>query len=153
MKRGIWKSMGLVAAVALAVTSLAWRGSMAEIKVFQPEPLGGMKEVSASADSKKLDAEAVEYFRGQFSIASARYYLTPSEIPWIAVSKSVQNQMEEKSIRRLVFDWYEPGIDFVDVYPQDNNKAAVAVVMARGTALNADRLVGYYVLSGRAAAR
>ena len=131
----------------------AWGCGMAETKVFQPKPLDGMKEVPVSEDSKKLDAEAIAFFRDQFSIESARYYQVPGEIPWIAVSKSVQNQMAEKSIQRTMFDWYEPGIDFVEVYPQGNNGAVFAVAMPKGTNPSADKLVGFYVLSAHAAAQ
>ncbi|MFO1425028.1 MAG: hypothetical protein U1F70_15520 [Candidatus Competibacteraceae bacterium] len=120
---------------------------MTETMVFQPKPLDGMKEVSASKDSDKLDAEAVAFLRGRFLIESARYYQVPSEIPWIAVSKSVQNQMAQRSIQRKMFEWYEPGIDFVEVYPQGNHGAAFALAMSKGANPSADKLVGFYVLS------
>ena len=73
-------------------------------------------------------------------------YQVPGEIPWIAVSKSVQNQMAEKSIQRTMFAWYEPGIDFVDIYPQ-GKKAAFALAMPKGTNPSAEKLVGLYILS------
>ena len=124
---------------------------MAETRVFQPKPLDGMKEVPVSEESRKLDAEATAFFRDHFTIKSARYYRVPGEIPWIAVSKSVQNQMAEKSIRRTMFDWYEPGIDFVEVYPQGSDGAAFAVAMPKGANPGADKLVGFYVLGAHPA--
>ena len=120
---------------------------MAKSNVFQPTPLDGMNGVPASEASEKLDAEVEAFLRGQFSIESARYYLVPGDIPWIAVSKSVQNQMAEQSIQRTMFDWYEPGIDFVEVYPQGNSGAGFAVAMPQGTNSRAEKLVGFYVLS------
>jgi hypothetical protein len=152
MKREMRTWKNTITVVALAML-LAWGCGMAEIKVFQPKPLDGMKEVPASEDSEKLDAEAIAFFRDQLTIDSARYYQVPGAIPWIAVSKSVQNQMAEKSIQWTMFDWYEPGIDFVEVYLQGNNGAAFAVAMPKGTNLSADKLVGFYVLSAPVAAQ
>ncbi|HLK63430.1 MAG TPA: hypothetical protein VKU19_08320 [Bryobacteraceae bacterium] len=142
-----WKNASIVVALAMS----AWGCGMAEIKVFQPKPLDNLKEVPATDDSKKLDAEVTAFLRNQYAIASARYYQAPGEIPWIAISKSVQNQMAEKSIQRTMFDWYEPGIDFVEVYPEGKN--AFAVAMPTGTKSNADKLVGFYILSANAAAK
>lgn len=139
--------------LVVVLAMLPWGCGMTESKVFQPKPLDDMKEIPDSKDSKKLDAEAIAFFRDQFSIESTRYYLVPGKIPWIAVSKSVQNQMAEKSIQRTMFEWYEPGIDFIEIYPQGNNGTAFAVAMSKGTNLNADKLVGFYVLCAPAAAQ
>ncbi len=139
--------------MALMLAIFAWEVGMSETRLFQPKPLDGMKEVPASKDSEKLDAEAMAFFQGRFSIQSARYYQVSGKIPWIAVSKSVQNQMAEKCIERTMFEWYEPGIDFVEVYPQGNAGAAFAVAMPKETDLNADKLIGFYVLSAPAVAR
>lgn len=147
----LWKNTGIIITLVLAI--FTWEYGMTETRIFQPKPLDGMKEVPTSKDSEKLDAEAIAFFRGKFSIQSAHYYQVPGEIPWIAVSKSVQNQMAEKSIQRTMFEWYEPGIDFIEVYPQGNNGAAFAVAMPKGANLSADKLVGFYVLSAPAAAR
>jgi hypothetical protein len=147
-----WKNTITVVGVALAML-LAWGCGMAETSVFQPKLVNGMKEVPASEDSEKLDAEALAFFRDQFSIDSARYYQVPAEIPWIAVSKSVQNQMAELSIQRTMFEWYEPGIDFIEVYPQGNDASAFAVAMPKGTNPSADKLVGFYGLSAPATAQ
>jgi hypothetical protein len=143
MKR--WKNKRIV--VVLALVMLSWACDKVETKVFRPKPLDSMKEVQVSEESKKLDAEVLTFFRDQFSIKSAHYYLLPGEIPWIAFSKSVQNQMAEKLIRRTVFDWYEPGIDFIEVYPQGNNDTVFAVAMPKGTNPSADKLIGFYVLT------
>lgn len=141
----MWKNIITFGIVAMSV--LAWKCGMNETNVFQPNPLNGMKEVAASEDSKKLDAETLVFLRDQYSINSARYYQVAGEIPWIAISKSVQNQMAEKSIHRTMFDWYEPGIDFIEIYPQGNNGAAFAVAMLKGTNPSDDKVVGFYVLS------
>ncbi|MBI4907375.1 MAG: hypothetical protein HY820_27365 [Acidobacteria bacterium] len=144
-----WKNVRIV----IALATLAWGCGMAETKVLQPKPLDGMKQVLASADSKRLDGEVTVFLREKYAIASARFYQVPGEIPWIAVSKSVQNQMAEKSIQPAIFEWHEPGIDFIDVYPQGKNGAAFAVAMPKGTKSSADKLVGFYVLSAPAAAK
>jgi hypothetical protein len=138
-----WKNAKFVVALAM----LALGCGMAESVVFQPKPLDGVKEVAAGEGSKKLDAEVTAFLRNKHVIASARYYLVPGEYPWIAVSKSVQNQMAEKGIQRVMFDWYEPGLDFVEVYPQGKSGAAFAVAMPKGTKSSAEKLVGFYVLS------
>ena len=134
----------------MALVVLSWGCGMAEVKVFQPKPLDGMKEAAASADSRKLDAEVTAFLRDKFAIASARYYQVPAEIPWIAVSKTVQNQMAEKSIKRTMFEWYEPGIDFVEIYPQGKDGAAFAVAMPKGASPGGEKLVGFYALSAPA---
>jgi len=126
---------------------------MANSAVPQPRPLDGMKEVPASAESKKLDQELTTFLRGKYSISSGRYYEVPQEIPIIAVFKSVQNQMAEKSIQRKMFEWHEPGIDFVEVYPQGQDGSAFAVAMPKGTKGNQVKLAGFYVLSTAAAAK
>jgi hypothetical protein len=139
------------ARIVVGLTVMAWGCGMAENATVQPKPLEYMKEVPASAESKKLDTEVTAFLRDKYTISSARYYHTPGEVPWIAVSKSVQNQMKEKSIERKLFDWYEPGLDFVEVYPQGKNGSAFAVAMPKGTKSDADKLVGFYVLSAPAA--
>ena len=47
---------------------------------------------------------------------------------WVAISKNVENQMLEKSINRVPFEWTNPDMDFVDVYPQGDSAFAVKVV-------------------------
>ncbi len=74
---------------------------MAETMIFQPKPIEGMIKVPASADSGKLDQEVKTFCRGQFAIGSASYYQVAGEIPWLAISKSIQNQMAAKSIGRI----------------------------------------------------
>jgi len=138
-----WKNARIVVALAMM-----WGCGMAET-VFQPKPLDYMKAVPATEKSRKLDAEVTEFLRKQYVIASAHYYDVPGEVPWIAVSKTVQNQMLEKSFEPVYFKWYEPGLDFVEVYPQGNG-AAFAVAMPKGTKSSAEKLVGFYVLGAPA---
>ena len=59
--------------------------------------------------------------------------------------KNVENQMLEKSVHRALFEWNNPGMDFVDVYPQDDR--AFAVAMYSKTASSKVKFVGYYVLT------
>jgi len=138
-----WK---IATGIALLAT-LSWGCSMFEAKVFQPKPLDAMKETAASSETAALDTELRAFLRDQYTIGSSRYFTVPGEIPWIAISKSVQNQMAEKSIQPTVFDWHEPGIDFIDVYPQ--GKSAFALAMPKETPSGAAKLVGFYVLKAR----
>lgn len=104
-----------------------------------------MKQSPANAETEKLDAEVTAFLRDSYEIESARYFRVAGEVPWIAVSKSIRNQMAQKSIQSVMFDWYEPGIDFVDVYPQGSD-GAFAVAMPQGSQSGADKLIGFYVL-------
>lgn len=132
------------AIILLAMTT--WGCGMAEVKVTQPKPLGGMKEVAASGDTRKLDAEVTKFLRDKFAIVSARYYQASAEAPWISISKSVNNQMADKSIRQTMFAWYEPGLDFIEVYPQGKDGGGFALAMPAGTDPNGEKLIGFYVL-------
>ena len=138
-----WKN----AKAILALAVLAWGCGVAEAALFEPKPMDGAKEVQANEATKKLDAEVTAFMRDKYTIGSARYYQIVGEIPWIAVSKNVQNQMAEKSIKRVMFEWYEPGLDFVEVYPQ--GKQGFALAMLKGTRSNAEKLVGYYTLTAK----
>lgn len=100
--------------------------------------------VNTGANSKALDAEVTKFLRGKYKIKSVAYYTFGGGIPWAAISKSVQNQMLEKSINRVVFAWNEPGLDFVDVYPQGDD--AFAVAMYTKSSRGDEKFVGYYVL-------
>jgi len=140
-----WKSVGITLAMAILSSGCG----MSETKVIEAKPLEGVKTLAASEQTKKLDTEVLAFLREGYTIASARYYMVEGDIPWIAVSKSVQNQMAEKSFERKIFPWYEPGFDFVEVYPQANGKA-FAVAMPKGTKSSAEKLVGYYVLTATA---
>ena len=104
-----------------------------------------MKEVPASDKSAGLDAEVQAFLRDRFTIESARYYVLPGDVPWLAVSKSVENQMAERSIRRTIFEWYEPGLDFVEVYPQGDAEA-FAVAMPKDGPTSEAKLIGFYRL-------
>jgi hypothetical protein len=120
---------------------------MAEAALFEAKPLDGAKPVEASEATKKLDAEVTAFMRDKYTIASAKYYSVAGEIPWIAVSKNVQNQMAEKSIKKVMFEWYEPGLDFIEVYPQ--GKQAFAVAMPKGTKSSEEKLIGFYTLNAK----
>lgn len=138
-----WNNAKMVVALAI----VAWGCGMAESAIFQPKPPDGINEVSASDDSKKLDAELTAFVRGKYAIASAHYYHASSDAPWIAISKSVQNQMAAKSIQKMMFPWYEPGLDFIEIYPQGKNGAAFALAMPKNADFDGDKLIGFYVLS------
>jgi len=135
----------------MALAAILWGCGMAESAVFEPKPLDGMKAAPEGTDSAALDAEVTAFLRDEYTIVSSRYYQVAGEIPWIAVSKNIQNQMAAKSIQPVMFDWYEPGLDFVEVYPQGGGGFAVA--MPQGTRSNAEKLVGFYVLKAAGAAR
>ncbi|BDC47811.1 hypothetical protein F183_A01270 [Bryobacterales bacterium F-183] len=138
-----WKS----AKTVLGLAVLAWGCSMAEAALFEPKPLDGAKATEASEATKKLDAEVTAFLRDKYSIASARYYTVAGEIPWIAVSKNVQNQMAEKGIKKVMFEWYEPGLDFVEVYPQ--GKQGFALAMPKGRKSDSEKLIGFYTLTAK----
>jgi hypothetical protein len=133
-----WK----LAMLVLVLASLVGGCSMTKGSVYQPEPLEGMTAVPSSDDTKKIDAAVTMFLRGEYVIASASYYRVPADIPWIAVSKSVKNQMAAESIQQTMFAWYEPGIDFVEIYPQGKNAFAIAMLDWP----SGDYLVGFYVL-------
>ena len=138
----IWKNTKIIAMLTLLFSGGC---TVADTNTYQPKPLEGMKNIPVSEKSKELDIELSDYLRDEFSIDSAQYYHVASEIPWIAVSKSVQNQMAEKSIKKQMFEWYEPGLDFIEIYPQSND-TAFAIAMPKGTNTSSDKLVGFYIL-------
>ncbi len=135
--------------VTTAVLALFSSGcSMADtVTAISPvnEHVKPVDAATASADVAALDAEVTAFLRGRYTIESASYYHFAGEIPWVAIAKSVQNQMREKSIERVVFDWNNPGYDFVEVYPQ--GKSAFAVAMYTKSSRSKQKLVGYFVLS------
>jgi hypothetical protein len=132
---------------------LTWGCGMAESVEFQPKPPDGASTVGAGAETGKLDADVTALLRDKYAIVSARYYRVAGDVPWLAVAKSVQNQMAQKSIQRTMLDWYEPGIDFIEIYPQGTSGAAFALAMPKGTKTNSDKLVGFYVLGTPAGAK
>lgn len=138
----IWKILIFVIALMSVIPS--WGCNMTESNFFQPKPTESMKEIQASENSEKLDADVIAFSQGQFSIESARYYHAPAKTPWLAVSKSIQNQMAEESFHQKIYEWHEPGIDIIDVYPQGNT--AFAVAMPKDRDRSADKLIGFYVL-------
>jgi hypothetical protein len=120
---------------------------MAENKALvQPKPPANAKEIQAGDESRKLDTDVTTLLRGKYGIVSGRYFRVAGDIPWVAVAKAVQNEMAEKSIQRTMLDWYEPGIDFLEIYPQGKAGEAFAVAMPKGARSSAEKVVGYYVL-------
>jgi hypothetical protein len=113
------------------------------------EALGGgyIKAAPAASNAKSvkaLDGQVTGLVGKQVKILSATYYKVAKDIPWVAIAKNVQNQMLEKSVEKGKFAWEDPGITFVEVYPQ--GKGAFAVAMESGSAKSAQKFVGYYVL-------
>lgn len=99
---------------------------------------------SAPEAAKKLDADVIKFLRGAYTIKSVHYYRFDPDVPWVAITKDVQNQMLKKSIKRVFYEWFEPGLDLIEVYPQ--GKTAFAVAMDSKTPPGAESFVGYYVL-------
>jgi hypothetical protein len=123
--------------------------SMAETITPKPPVENYAKEVAAASSpalAKALDGVVTKYLRGTYKIKSVQYYKFKSDVPWVAISKEVQNQMLEKSVKRSFFDWNEPGIDIIDVYPQ--GKTAFVIAMDKKALLAKKQFVGYYVVDG-----
>ena len=139
-----WKGVNLATA-ALVILTLGCNGMFDS--VFQPKPLDGMKAIAASEETKKLDQEVTGFLRGRYAIEKAKYYRAPASMAWIAISKNVQNQMAAKSIKPIMFEWYEPGIDFVEIYPQGEKGAGFALAAPRDMQFEGEKLLAFYVLS------
>jgi len=135
-----------VAALWAAVWLTVGCGMAENTALIQPKAPANAKELQAGEESRKLDADVTALLRGKYSIVSARYFRVGSDIPWAAVSKAIQNEMAEKSIQRTMLDWYEPGIDFLEIYPQAKAGQAFAVAMPKGARSSAEKVVGYYLL-------
>jgi hypothetical protein len=123
--------------------------SMAETITPKPPVEDYAKEVAATSSpvlAKALDGVVTRYLRGTYKIKSVQYYKFKSDVPWVAISKEVQNQMLEKSVKRSFFDWNEPGIDIIDIYPQ--GKTAFVIAMDKKALLSKKQFVGYYVVDG-----
>ncbi len=113
------------------------------------EALGAeyIKAAPASANAasvKALNGQLQALVGKQYKIKSATYYKVAKDIPWIAIAKNVQNQMLEKSVKKGDFPWENPGITYVDVYPQGTS--AFALAMDTSSAKKAQKFIGYYVL-------
>lgn len=123
---------------------------MADTVTANP-PTGDHVQVVAAADAKAdiavLHDEVSKYLRGKYTIQSGNYYRFSKDVPWVAISKNVENQMAEKSIPRVFYEWNNPGYDFVDVYPQGNTAFAVAMHSKSGPGKS--KLVGYFVLTSK----
>jgi hypothetical protein len=126
--------------------------SMAETvtPVSPIEALGGdyIKSAPASGNAKSvksLDGQLLALVGKQYKVKSSQYYKVAKDIPWIAISKNVQNQMLEKSIQKADFPWEDPGITFVEIYPQGTG--AFAVAMDDSTVDSPEKFISYFVLS------
>lgn len=109
------------------------------------EHVAAVQADNETAEIKNLMEEVTKFVRGKYAIKSGNYYRFRGDVPWVAISKNVQNQMAEKSIKRMLFDWNNPGFDFVDVYPQGDS--AFAVAMSSKSSSGKSRLVGYFEMS------
>jgi hypothetical protein len=113
------------------------------------EALGAehIKSAPLPANAKSaaaLDDQLLALVGKDYGIKSSQYFKVARDIPWIAIAKNVQNQMLEKSIKKGDFSWEDPGLVFVEVYPQ--GAAAFAVAMDSNTADAPEKFIGYYVL-------
>jgi hypothetical protein len=103
-----------------------------------------VKAVASDTTSAILDANVTKYLRSQYKIKSATYYKVDPVLSWQQVVKPVQNEMAEKFVPRVSYDWHSPGIDLIEVFPQ--GKSAFAVAMLVSEKKGAPHLIGYYVL-------
>jgi len=146
------KSIGLYFRLTVAVVlGLVFSGRPLADTIVPVAPKGDHVRVidvtAATAEVEALRNEVTRFLRGKYRIQSETFYRFRGDVPWVAISKNVQNQMAEKSIQRAIYDWNNPGYDFVDVYPQGDGAFAVAM-SAKGDASHG-RLVGYFVLSAK----
>lgn len=102
---------------------------------------------SHNVEQKALDAQVTKIFGSKYRIASSRYFAASADVSWVAISKSVQNQMLERSIKRSHYDSEKPGIVLVDFYPQPHG--AFVLAMDRNAGRQGERLVGYFVLQAK----
>ncbi len=102
------------------------------------------KPTVSNAGTKALDEKLVKYLRSQYKIQSATYFQANPDFSWQQVVKPVQNEMAEKSIRGIQFDWHSAGLDLVEIFPQ--GQTAFAVAMEYAEKKGGTHLVGYYVL-------
>ncbi len=121
--------------------------SMFESRPFQPKPWDNMRQIAASDATRVLDGEVSAFLRDKYTIVSARHFQVAADTSWISVSKFVQNEMAAKSFKPVMFDWYEPGLDTIDVYPQ--GKSGFAVAQPKETRPTEEKLIGFYVLKAR----
>ena len=113
------------------------------------EALGSnlVKQVSGSSHNvgkKALSAQVIEIFGSKYTISGSHYFAVSADVPWIAISKNVQNQMLERSIHQSHYDKADPGIVLVDFYPQPHG--AFVLAMDKGSSRESEKLVGYFVL-------
>ena len=101
--------------------------------------------VKSSLEIEEINKEVIKYLRDDsVTIKSSHYYDFSGDVPWVAISKNVQNQMLEKSIPKAKFEWHNPGFDTIDVYQQKDSSFVVALFSKHVS--KKTKLVGYYVL-------
>jgi hypothetical protein len=148
ISKSVWQGAHLATVVMFGLLSSGC--TMADTISANP-PTGDHVKVVAAADAKAdiavLHDEVTKYLRDKYTIQSGNYFRFSKDVPWVAISKNVENQMAEKSIERVFFEWNNPGYDFVDVYPQGNTAFAVAMNSKSGP--GKPKLVGYFVLAAK----
>lgn len=148
ISKSVRRCSPLAAAIIFGLLSSGY--TMADTITANPPTGDHVKVVDvagATADIQALVEEVTKFLRGNYKIKSASYYRFRGDVPWVAISKNVQNQMAEKSIQRVIYDWNNPGYDFVDVYPQGDAAFAVAMHVKGGPGKS--KLVGYFVLTAK----
>jgi hypothetical protein len=142
------KAKGKKAWWAAVILGLLSSGCVAGTITATPPTGDHVKAVdvaSVTADIAALDEEVSKFLRDKYTIKSGNYFRFRADVPWVAIAKNVQNQMAEKSVQRVIYDWNNPGYDFIDVYPQGDTAFAVAMYAKGGAGKT--RLVGYFVLA------
>jgi hypothetical protein len=134
-------------AAAMMFGLLCSGNTLAETITANPPTGEHVKVAGVTADIAAFHKEVTKFLRDKYAIKSGNYYRFRGDVPWVAISKQVQNQMAEKSIQRVLYDWNNPGYDFVDVYPQGDTAFAVAMY-AKGNR-GKSKLVGYFVLTAK----
>ena len=126
--------------------------------VHQPklldEALGSnlVKQVSGPSHTvgkKALEAQVAAAFGSKYAIMASHYFSVSTDVPWVAISKNVQNQMLERSINRTHYYKENPGVDLIDFYPQSHG--AFVLAMSKNSGRQSERLVGYFVLQRKGA--
>lgn len=105
------------------------------------------KQISGSSHNvgkKALDAQVTKIFGSKYVISSSQYFAVSVDVPWVAISKNVQNQMLERSISQAHYGHENPGIVLIDFYPQPHG--AFVLAMDKSSSHQGEKLVGYFVL-------
>ena len=99
---------------------------------------------SHDAGKKALDIQITGIFGSEYMLSSSHFFTVSADVSWIAISRNVENQMSEHSVRRAHYDKENPGVVLVDFYRQPHGAFVLAM---DGTRRNQDdKLVGYFIL-------